>query len=118
MNNRATLDTQSIASKEISSIKKEASLKLMGDKLLVSGEVRFESVVNLFQKGMETMRRMHKITVDLTGLTHCDSSILALCSAWVREMHSHKKEITFVNLPPFMRDLVRVHGLDLILPIS
>jgi ABC-type transporter Mla MlaB component len=95
-----------------------AALNAVDDKLILKGDVRFETVVQVFQNGLQSMHKMNKITVDLGGLIQCDSSILALCSAWVREVRSQKKEILFINLPSFVKDLVKVHGLDLILPVS
>lgn len=89
-----------------------------GATIKIVGDVDFQSVVSIWKQGLVLMQSMQKIKVELSGLKKCDSSILALCSAWIRAAHSKKKEIVFLALPAFMQDLVRVHGLDGVLPVQ
>jgi ABC-type transporter Mla MlaB component len=96
----------------------EILIDAKGETLRITGEVVFDTVVAIQEQGLNLMRSMKKVQVDLNGLKDCDSSVLVLCTGWVREMHKQKKSILFLNLPPFMKDLVRVHGLELVLPIS
>lgn len=93
-------------------------LEVNDDTLIVGGEIYFDNVVAAMELGLQYMQPKDSIKIDLSGLKHCDSSSLALCSAWVRARRRQKKEIVFIHLPPFMYDLIRVHGLDLVLPLG
>ncbi len=96
----------------------KATIEIQGEILKINGELDFDSVVPLCERGINLMASMKKIKIECSGLQKCDSSILALCSAWMRDARSKKKEIEFMHLPSFMQDLVKVHGLEAILPVS
>lgn len=96
----------------------KATIEAQGQTLKINGELDFDSVVSICTRGIELMTAMRKIKVEFSGLKKCDSSILALCSAWMRNARLQKKEIEFMHLPTFMRDLVRVHGLEAIFTSS
>lgn len=97
---------------------KTVLLKREGDVLKPEGDLYFETVVGLWQQGVSQIQNMEHIQVDLSALHHCDSSVLALCSAWTREAYTKKKSIVFLNFPAFIKNLIRVHGLDNLLPMG
>jgi ABC-type transporter Mla MlaB component len=81
--------------------------------LIVDGDVRFDNVMEIYRKGIAVMKQLHSpIEVNCAGLIHCDSSSLALCTAWIKEANDQKKSIVFTHIPSFMKDLINVHGLD------
>lgn len=94
-----------------------AQLSVANDVLFVEGQINFTTVTAICDKGLQLMSTMQQVIVDLQKLEFCDSSGLALCTAWMRKMRADKKSLVFINLPSFMHDLVRVHGLDAILSI-
>lgn len=95
-----------------------AQLQVQGESLLLTGDVFFENVMNICDQGCILMNNMKKIKVNPSGLKQFDSSVLALCIEWLRWARAQQKELTFVNLPTFMQDLVRVHGLEGVLPVA
>lgn len=92
---------------------------LKGETLALSGIITHKTVMKVWQDGLPFIK--HKVKhpiVDLSGLTQCDSSGLALCTAWGRAAHEHRKNIVFINVPIFVQDLLRVYGLDKVLTIK
>lgn len=97
----------------------EPEITLTGGTIAVSGVVTHRTVVKIWQDGLVMIKNKAKqLSVDLGGLTQCDSSGLALCTAWSRAAHQHRKTIEFVNVPVFVQDLLKVYGLDRILSIQ
>lgn len=94
----------------------QPSLEIKNDKMIVKGTIIFETVAAVSQQGIESIRQMKDIQVDLGQLVKCDSSVLALCIAWARAAYLQKKNLVFLNTPEFMKDLIRVHGLEKVLP--
>lgn len=93
-------------------------LVVRGDVLSITGQIQFETVMSLYQNGQRLIALMQQIIVDLRELEHCDSSGLALFTAWMREAELQNKTVYFTNIPLFMQDLIRVYGLDSVLPIK
>ncbi len=85
--------------------------------LVLKGTVQFDNVVSLLQQGITFFNKLNDIKVDLKGLSRCDSSGLALLTAWVREARRQNKAIVFIHMPSFMQDILRVCGLDGVLPV-
>lgn len=95
-----------------------ATFSIQDNRVMLAGEINFDSMLNVYEKGIESIRLNHTIIVDLQGIEQCDSSCLVLCTAWLREANSQNKSLVFVNVPSFMQDIMRVYGLDSILPIE
>lgn len=60
----------------------------------------------------------NSIRIDLQGVTHSDSTGVALLVAWARYARQQGKSICFIHLPVQMRAIVRVSGLEKLLPIE
>ncbi len=95
-----------------------SQLEMVEDVLCIKGDIHFDNVVKIAKSGLALMSELTSIKVDFKNLLHCDSSALALCSAWVRDLRKQKREVEFINLPSFLKDLIKVHGLDTVLPIG
>jgi len=93
-----------------------AELELQNDVLIVKGRIEFDNVVSTWQKGLELMKKLTIIRVDLASVTDSDSSSLALLIEWTREAAKNHKKIVFLNIPKFVQDLARVSGIDTLLP--
>lgn len=85
--------------------------------ITIKGDVNFSNVIALQQQGIALINTMADIKISLKELSHCDSSGLALLTAWIRLAKVQKKPITLVHVPSFMQDIVRVYGLDSVLPV-
>jgi anti-anti-sigma factor len=73
---------------------------------LREGETRIKSAAN------------GNLTVDLSKVTVCDSAGVALCLALLRMARGVNKQIVFSNPPTRMMDMIRVSGVDAILPLK
>lgn len=97
----------------------EPEIQLTDGIISLSGVVTHKTVVKIWQEGLGMIKnKVKNLSVDLAGLRQCDSSGLALCTAWSRAAHEHNKAIEFVNVPLFVQDLLKVYGLDKILSIK
>jgi len=87
--------------------------------LEVKGHVYFSNVVELQEQGFSFINTatVKTVKVDLKNLVNCDSSGLALLVGWVREAKKQHKDIQFVNPPSFLQDILKLFGLDSVLPI-
>lgn len=99
-------------------MKKPAKLLVQDNTLQVTGQIQFDTVMTLYQESESLISMMKEIVIDLKNLEHGDSSGLALCTAWMRMAEAQKKSLHFINMPLFMQDLIRVYGLDSVLPIQ
>jgi anti-anti-sigma factor len=93
-------------------------LEIRNKILWMKGAIHFDNVVAVCKQGIELMKTLEDIKINLQGLSHTDSSVLALLTAWVREARAQNKAIVFTHMPNFMQDITRVCGLDGVLPVS
>jgi len=85
--------------------------------LEVNGSIHFDNVVNVLVQSQSLLQQLAAIKIDLKGLVHCDSSALALLTAWVRDAKKQHKSIQFLNVPKFMQAILTVCDLESVLPI-
>ncbi len=83
--------------------------------IALCGEIHFDNVQTLWQNGLHFLKTMTKIIVDLEGVKSGDSTLLALCVAWLRTANSQRTQIQFINLPSFMQDVALVYEIDKVL---
>lgn len=92
--------------------------ELSGDEktLILSGIVTHHNVKKVWQRGLDKIKNMvNPFSIDLGGLTQCDSSGLAICTAWSRAAYQQQKKVEFINVPVFLKGLFRVYGLETVL---
>jgi phospholipid transport system transporter-binding protein len=56
------------------------------------------------------------VTVDFSGLTQIDSTVLAAIFAWQRTAHACGHSLTLSHLPSSLGSLATVYGVDSLLP--
>ena len=103
----------------MSSNSEKAEGKVYIDKnnnLAIEGNISFSNVINVEKQGLNIIKVLPTIKIDLKKLNSSDSSGLALLSSWVRAAKQQNKTISICNIPKFLSDLSRVSGLDTILP--
>jgi len=86
--------------------------------LKLKGHIDFDNVNEACERGLHLIQSMPEIAVDLRELERSDSSILALLTAWVRQAKAQNHTIVFNNMPKFMHDILKVYGLQEILPFE
>lgn len=84
----------------------------------LAGELSFETVPALLERGERLFERERQLWIDLAGISRADSAGLALLIEWARRARQSGAAIHFINLPEQMRDIVRVSGLDNVLPFG
>ena len=87
--------------------------------LLLAGPINFETVMSVYYQGLTLLEAHHKaVVIDLQGVLHGDSSILALLSAWIRYTMTQQKQISFINLPESLKHLIQLSGLEMVFPVK
>ena len=84
----------------------------------VSGVLSFDTVNRLRLMGDQLLDTTRSFNFDFQQVTRCDSSGLALLTAWTRIARQSDKKVEFSHLPEQLIDIAKVGGLDKILPIS
>jgi phospholipid transport system transporter-binding protein len=84
------------------------------------GELNFETVPVLWQQSQKAfqIREQSLISFDLGGVTQSDSSGVALLLAWMRSFRQRSQAIEFIHFPSQMLAIIRLAGLETILPIQ
>jgi phospholipid transport system transporter-binding protein len=86
-----------------------------GERLLVSGPVTLGNVAAELESGAAAIRSGAR-SVDLSGVTELDSSLLAMLLAWMREARSVQRPLEFENLPEGLLTLARLYGVVELIP--
>lgn len=85
----------------------------------LSGKLNFSTVPLLWQQSQTILNdNPPSITFDLTQVMQSDSSGVALLIAWTRYFRCQSHAIHFVHLPKQMLSIIRLAGLDSIIPIK
>ena len=84
----------------------------------VKGDLYFDNLVAIYKKIVLVINTLQIITLDLAGLTALDSSGLVLLTSLIKIARQENKKITVINIPKNLRDLARVSGVDILLPID
>lgn len=82
------------------------------------GELTFDTVPALLEHSRQLLADGPVREIDLAGVARIDSAGLALLTEWARAAAALQQDIRFTNMPAQMRDLVRVSGLDDVLPFG
>lgn len=83
----------------------------------IQGNVTVDRVNNLWQKSLLLFAKASSICIDFTEAKQVDSAGAALLVAWTRWSQQQQKNMRFTHLPPQMQAILRVSGLEEILPI-
>lgn len=87
--------------------------------LLVSGALNYAAIKPAVWEHSRTLlaAASSPIQIDLRDITHSDSTGVALLISWVRYARKQQKEIQLTHLPEQMRAIIRVSGLEKLLPL-
>lgn len=81
----------------------------------VAGDLTFETVGNLRQRGAEVLRGDGGVTLDLDKVTRADSAGLALLVEWLKQAKRNHTGLRVVNMPDQLLAIARMSKLDDIL---
>jgi len=92
--------------------------KIAASRLSVTGVLVFSNVAHARDEGRALLRGMPEAHIDLTGVTHADSSALALLLDWQRQAQARKIPFTIENMPQKLLAAAKVCGLDSVLNLA
>jgi phospholipid transport system transporter-binding protein len=81
----------------------------------ILGDLTFETVGGLRERGAELLRGKGDVTLDLNAVTRADSAGLALMVEWLRQAKRKDSGLQVVNMPDQMLAIARMSKLDGIL---
>lgn len=94
-----------------------AGIAISGATLSISGELDFESVIEIDVQGQQWLAGSApaQCEVDLAAVTYCSSVGIALVLGWMRAAQKAAKTLRLKNIPSDMLALASVSGLDSVL---
>jgi len=78
----------------------------------IVGALDFETVSALLPAGREAIARGQTAVIDLAGVTHSDSSGLALLIEWLSVAQAAKRTLRYENVPSQLLQLARLSEVD------
>lgn len=81
----------------------------------IAGDLTFDTVVGLRQRGAEVFGKDGAVTLDLNAVTRADSAGLALMVEWLKQAKRQDATLRVVNMPDQMLAIARMSKLDRIL---
>ena len=85
----------------------------------LTGELTFETVpVKYGQIQTLLHQQSADLIIDLSGVIRADSAGVAMVMEWVRLARQNDKHIEFLNAPDQMMSIIRMSGLENILPLN
>lgn len=92
-----------------------ATITLENDRLLVTGDLDFTSVVSLWNTSLSLLQNCKDLNFDFSRVTSSNSAGLALLVEWVKLANKQHKKIHFHNIPPQLISIAAVGGVGHIL---
>ncbi len=92
--------------------------KSSSGKIEIRGELSYDNVMTLAHDASGVFACEQDLCIDLGGITHTDSSGIALLVEWLSDARHHNQEINFINVPKQVMDVAKISNLDQVLPMS
>jgi phospholipid transport system transporter-binding protein len=83
----------------------------------LSGDLDFKTVTALHEAVLPLFKDNSELTISLSEVGRADSAGVALLADWFRQANQHEINLRYLDIPPQMLSIVRVSGLDSILPL-
>lgn len=90
--------------------------KTKDNHICLSGPVQFETVQSMYKGMLQLFKGQSELVLDMAQVSQCDSACLALIVALIRYAKQKNVKLQFKGMPQQLRNLIRVGGLDLIMP--
>ncbi len=83
----------------------------------ITGQVTFQTVPQFLSYAVQWLKNPAKtVTIDMRNITLADSAGLALMLEWAQQAAAAQRELTFINIPEQVQELIRVNGLQQVFP--
>ena len=79
---------------------------------LISGEMSFKTAGQILRESEDLFEDHTRIEVDLSGIEHTDSAVLALLLEWITWANHTVREIRFVDTPEKLDAIARTTEVD------
>lgn len=98
----------------------KARLRVDGDALALSGDLRAGSAAQLLEQGRAAIAAVPgtRAALDLSLVTRSDSAGLALVVDWIRAARRRGLELDIRGVPRQLAEIARVSGLDSLLGVA
>ena len=90
----------------------KASAHFADNCLVISGELNFVTVVNLWSESLPLLAKHNALHIDLSRITSANSAALALLLEWLKYARRENKTISFKNTPSQIQSIAAVAGID------
>ncbi len=81
-------------------------------KLILSGELNFETIVALWKQSLPLLAKHSQIEIDLSKVTASNSGGLALLLEWLKLGKRENKTIRFSGMPDQLKSIAHVAGIE------
>lgn len=78
----------------------DAMITDQDNELVVSGNLNFASVVDLWQKSLPMISAKKELVFNLSHVSSANSAALALLIEWIKYAKKNSKQIRFLHIPP------------------
>ena len=92
--------------------------KMSSQQYALTGDLSFESVPALSDTILPLLLENTRLDISLDQVKRSDSAGVAMLVEWFRLAQQQEKSLRFLDIPEQMLSIVRVSGLDTILPLS
>jgi phospholipid transport system transporter-binding protein len=83
--------------------------------LLVSGDLTFVTVMQLWNASLSLLAQQSKLELDLSQVATSDSAGVALMIEWVKYAKQAKKLIRFQHIPAQLASIIAISGIKKLL---
>lgn len=92
-----------------------ASISYQNNRLMVSGDLGFQTVMNVWTQSLPLMTQPSELQFDLSNVISSDSAGLALLLEWVKHAKHLQKNISFQYIPAQLNSIIAAAGISNIL---
>lgn len=104
------------------STKNQIKFELISDdkKLFVKGPLNCDSIINGSSEFLKILNSINyeKLLIDLESVEDVDSAGVTGLVYWYKNALAAQKKIHFIRVPESVVNIIRVSGLDVVLPVS
>lgn len=93
-----------------------ASITLENERLLVTGDLNFKTVLGLWSQSLSLISQCQQLDFDLSNVMTSNSAGLALIIEWIKLAKRTGKAISFHDIPPQLISIAAVSGFGAIIP--
>jgi ABC-type transporter Mla MlaB component len=89
-----------------------ADISLQNNRLMVSGDLNFATVMNLLNQSLPLLSQCPRFDFDFSNVISANSAVFAIMLEWMKQAKRVQKTITFSYLPAQFSSIIKVLGLS------